>query len=152
MNPVDWTDPKCKISEYFTVKDATYLPSWKVFHQPSDEEKANILKSAQKMDQIREFLGQPINVNCWIRPYATNCTGFWSGKNYNLFVGGAPQSYHPKGLAVDFTVSRVTCDEVRSHLLDKLKEFQIRMEDRQGNWIHIDLGDVGVSGKRFFKP
>ena len=32
MPNVDWSNPESKISNHFTVKEACYLPSWKVMH------------------------------------------------------------------------------------------------------------------------
>ena len=54
---MDWTNPKTKISKYFTVHEATYLPSWKIYHTPSEAEKTEIVKLAQVMDIIRERIG-----------------------------------------------------------------------------------------------
>lgn len=151
---INWNDPKSKISKYFTVKEALYLPSWDVMHIPSEAEKANIIRTAEKMDLIREYLDKPVNVNVWIRPAQVNCpTNLrYHGKNYNAAIGGAPKSAHVEGLAVDFRVSTITAMDVRFLLKDKLEDFNIRMEDHNGNWTHIDLREVPKGGKRFFKP
>ena len=151
----DWNDPKSKISKYFSVHDATFLPSWQIHHTPSAEERVNILATAVKMDCVREFLGAPISVHVWIRPAAVNCPGdSRSGQDYNAFVKGAQKSTHLVGKAVDWSVvgkrSAAECAEIRTKLLSKLEEFGIRMEDINGNWIHVDTG--AVINKRFFKP
>jgi hypothetical protein len=152
---IDWSDPTAKISDNFTVKECTFLPSWGVFHKPSDTEKDNILKLAEKMEIIREFLGgNSVNTHCWMRPKSVNCdVPRFHGKNYNLYEHGAPSSYHIYGMAIDFSVSRITCNEVRDHLRPKLEEYGIRMEDKpDAGWVHVDIGTVPPGGRRFFKP
>lgn len=151
---INWEDPKCKISKHFTVHEALWLPSWQVYHIPSEEEKANIIKTAEKMELVREFFDKPVNVNCWIRPRSVNCPDkkAYHGRNYNAFVGGAPGSAHAEGLAVDFTVSTVTASDAKDMLKDQLEIWDIRMENITGNWIHIDLRKPAPGGKRFFRP
>jgi hypothetical protein len=151
---IDWSKPESKIGKYFTVKEALFLPSWGVLHIPNDIEKAAILRMAEKMDVIREYLERPIHVTCWIRPKVVNCPNHpgYNGKNYNAAVGGAFKSAHIEGIAVDFTVSAITASDVRFLLKDKLEEFQIRMENHHGNWTHVDLRDVPPGGSRYFKP
>lgn len=168
---VDWNNSDSMISKYFTVKNATYLPSWKTYHIPNEEEKSNILQVAEKMDRIREFLGEPILVHVWIRPGKASCPGTeWDGMDYNEWLyknvvwknlteeekktKKVPNSPHKTGKAVDWSiVDKKTadgCAEVRNKLLPKLEELDIRMEDIVGNWIHIDI--YPVVSKRFFKP
>lgn len=138
---IDWTNPKSKIGKYFTVKDACWLPTWKKLHSPTEQEKANILRACAVLDTIRDFIGRPINVHCWIRP-----------TEYNKLIGGAPQSMHLYGLAVDFDCSE-NCDATRAKLLQKLAEWDIRMEDKpNSSWVHIDLKPIPATGIRFFKP
>lgn len=150
----NWNDPKSKLSEHFTVHEALFLPSWDCYHEPSEEEKSNILKCATKMELIREHLGQPIHVHCWLRPKAVNNPkSRYHGKNYNAAVGGAPGSAHAEGLAVDFHVSRMQCSDVRMALVHKLTEFDIRMENMESEgWVHIDLRQPFPRKPRFFRP
>lgn len=164
----NWSNIVDKISKYFTVSEATYLNSWKLYHVPSEQERINIIKTAEVMDKIREFLGVPIKVHCWIRPSKVNCDPAFKNLlnkipadtaskkraadrlDYNAYVGGATSSSHITGLAVDFSC-KLHCDLVRAKLLPKLEEFGIRMEDLPGaSWVHIDLAPVKTA--RFFKP
>jgi len=141
MLPI-FDDPKNKISKHFTAGEATFLPSWGQYHTPSEEEYDNILHMATIMDLVREFLGKPIKVHCWIRPEA-----------YNKAIRGAHNSSHILGKAVDFYVEGMTCDAVRTLLIPKLEEFGLRMENKPGsNWIHLDCQDLKPGGHRFFKP
>lgn len=153
MNP-DWTNPSDKISNHFTVREALLLPSWGVLHVPSDDEKANILEMAAIMDIVRDRLGKPMKVHCWIRPTAANCPGSsHDGENYNLAAGStAPKSAHIIGKAVDWD-NGDDCDDVRSTLEPMLEELELRMEDRpQSNWVHLDCQALAPGGHRFFKP
>lgn len=151
---MDWTNPEEKISNHFTVKEACWLPSWQVMHCPSEEEKANILKQAAKMDAIREFLGVAIHVHCWIRPGAlNNPDSDKNGQDYNAFVGGAHNSTHKLGLATDYSASGMNCDDVRALLEPKLDEWELRMEKLpNSNWVHNDCGDLPAGGHRYFIP
>lgn len=151
---IDWNDKNAKITENFTVHEATWLPSWGVYHNPTDQEKQNIIDIAQKMEQVREYLGnKSINVNCWIRPNNVNCDSprYW-GKNYNKAIGGADLSAHILGKAVDFTVSSISCDEVRYLLQDQLEKLNLRMEKKPGSmWIHLG-NDWEPKKTRYFIP
>lgn len=166
---LDWTNPKHKISDHFTVYEALWLPSWGVMHQPSEAEKEEILKLAQKMDRIRNMLNRPIKVHVWMRP-KLNCLGHEKhGEDYNRFVyeriwkrqGKTPKqikklkeanSAHKYGMGVDWHAKgkKHKCDEVRKTLKPLLADLGLRMEDRKGsNWIHNDSRPPGSSGRYF---
>lgn len=179
MRTIDWTDPKSRISTNFTVKEALYLPSWNCYHIPTEEEKAEILKTARKMELIRKHISEvngkdtPISVSCWIRPNNVDLDKVLTEAvaaavviakddprrgskqaalaigDYNAYIGGAPRSAHRFGKAVDFSVKGMNANKVREVLLGKLDEFDICMEDHKGSWCHIDTYQRKV---RYFKP
>lgn len=151
---IDWADPKSPISKHFTVHEATFLPSWSISHIPSEAEKAEIIKTAELMDQIRDFVNTPITVSCWIRPTSVNCPGSEHDKgNYNLAIGSkAMHSAHIEGAACDFFVKGHTADEVRALLVPKIDEFHFRMEDlKASSWTHCDTRYV-KGGHNYFVP
>lgn len=151
---IDWTNPSDKISNHFTVKEACLLPSWGVLHVPSDDEQANILAMAAIMDQVRDFVGKPINVHCWIRPTSANCPGSQhDGGNYNVAAGStALHSAHIIGKAVDWDCG-VVCDDTRNQIMAQLEPWGVRMENRPGSgWVHLDDQPVAPGGHRFFLP
>lgn len=150
---VDWSDKRSKISKYFTVREACWLPSWGILHRPNAVEKQKILEIAAKMDLIRELLGKAIAVHCWIRPNSVNHPGsVFHKKDYNGKVNGAYASGHISGGAVDWSCS-MNCDDVRLLLEPKLEELGIRMEAAPGtNWIHVDTKPVIKNGSRYFRP
>lgn len=156
INNIKWSDHLSMITKDISVGETLLLKSWNVFHRPSEQEKKNIVHLAEILQNISDRLSlQPV-IHCWIRPISVNCPGTkYHGKNYNLYVGSkANSSLHIPGRAVDFHmvgyVGIKKCNEVRSKILPMLEEFNIRMEDNNGNWIHIDTGIV--ISKRFFKP
>lgn len=168
-SPINWNDSKCKISKHFTVGEATWLPQWLIFHTPSAQERTAILNFAKKMDRIRDFLNQPIIIHNWIRPPKLNCVSSpYHGKDYNRAVyeqiwkrqgltkemideKKEPNSAHKYGIATDWHAKILKCKVVRQKLQPKLVEFDIRIEDIKGNWVHTDEHEPGPSG-RFFKP
>lgn len=148
----NWEDPESQISKYFKVKEALYLPKFNCLHIPSEEEKSNILKQAEKMDLIRDLFNLPITIHVWIRPILNNKDSEHHGEDYNILVGGATKSSHKIGLACDFHVKDLTCDEVRIKLEPMLEKYNIRMEDNPGsNWVHVDSQQPPLGGRRYFK-
>ena len=102
------------------------------------------------------MIDKPISVHCWIRPLSVNAPGAeHHGGNYNRAIGSrATKSAHIFGRAVDFHVSGhqgpEQCGRIRRRILPHLEAWDIRMEDIDGGWVHIDTNPVGHS--RFFKP
>lgn len=137
-----------KVSKYFTLKEAIWLPKLNRAADASDGLTEaivdNIKQIAVVLDVIREFFGKPIVVHCWFRPEA-----------YNALVNGAKKSMHLSALAVDFEIKGISCDDAKKMLIDgnKLEELNLRMEDNGigSGWIHLDIRAPGPGG-RFFKP
>lgn len=150
---INWSDPKSLLTPHFTVHDALWLPSWQVYHVPSELEKANIIKQAEKLELVREYLEKPLIIHVWIRPVSVNAPNTqYHLKNYNAAIGGAPGSAHIEGKATDWNPVSMTCSEARTILEPKLEEFKIRMENIDGNWVHTDMRDPLPNKKRFFRP
>jgi len=153
---IDWNDPAEKVSEFFTVHEALWLPSWRVYHEPSTADQERIVTFATRMDAVREFLDTPIIVHVWTRPLEARVPGSkWDGHNYNAYIGStSTKSAHIPGGAMDWHASGYggpeKCREIRSRLIPNLEEFGLRMEDIHGGWIHTDDNPVGIN--RFFKP
>ena len=157
LRNINWADPKSHITDHFTVHEALYLPSWDIYHTPSQAECAAILDLLVTCEKARTLLGdKPWNVHCIIRPNKVNCpTSVRHGQDYNAFIGStAKHSPHIMGMAIDFDEIGVRCDETRSLLLPHLEQLGMRMEQGPGsNWVHLDRYSPNVSGGvRFFKP
>lgn len=144
---IDWSNPNTRVSEYFTVRECLWLPSWHRLaneFELIDEMKLNLIELCKGLDKVRDFFKAPIITHCMLRPFP-----------YNILVGGAPNSAHLMGQACDFHIQGlegpVHCDNVRSVLVPSLESLHMRMEDRPGSdWIHVDIAPVTHS--RYFKP
>jgi Peptidase M15 len=133
-------------STFFRWCQALWLPKWGIYCYPTQEQAIEIIGTARVMDVIRNRVKKTVEVHSWLRP-----------ENYNTWpspygVSGAKLSAHRLGMAVDFSVNTIPCDEVREMLKPELERLKIRMEDfPKSAWVHIDRRDPGGSG-RFFKP
>jgi len=87
--PIDWKNPQCKVSRYFTVAEVTQGDRRRIPEKGSTAEQ-NILRLARELDKVREAWGSPIGVTSWYRPHPVN------GE-----VGGVSDSQHIPGLAAD---------------------------------------------------
>ena len=149
---INWGDPSCPVSKYFTVKDMTWLPSWSCYHNPTNDERVNLMNLALKMDLVREILNKPIHTHVTIRPISVNCPGSpHHGGNYNAAIGStALKSAHISGLAMDFDVGE-NCDQTRATLEPHLEKLGMRLERNPGSsWVHLDLAPVPPGGHRYF--
>lgn len=162
MKQIDWANPKAGITSHFTVGEALLLPRWKQYHRPTYTERANIQILAGTMEAVREIVGKPIAVHCWIRPvranlaHPANTDRTHDGEDYNALVRGWQNSMHIFGRAVDFHVKgypgEAGCREIRKRILPHLDALGLRMEDVDGGWVHLDNKPVAAGGNRFFKP
>lgn len=129
-------------SEHFTWHEALYLHKWDTHHYPTDDEANNIIIQAQRLDKVRDFLGAPIIVSCWIRPNSANTPDApqYQGADYNALVKGAHDSSHIPGMATDYTVEGKSVDEVMQLIVPNLNQFQLAAENNGSvngrNWIH----------------
>lgn len=149
---IDWDNPESKVSRYFTVKDATWLPQWNRYAIEADgldgHAKLALERIFNRLDLVRDLLDKPIVVHCAYRPL-----------KYNQLVKGSATSAHVARMwqgshiaAVDFHVEGMTCDEARALIEPELAPMGIRMENNPGsNWVHIDNRTHGPAG-RFFAP
>lgn len=174
---IDWSNPKAKINDRFSVGEALTLPSWNVMHVPSEDEKRAIINIADGVSKAAEVIEKEIgkhayiNVHAFIRPEKANIPGSqWDGKDYNRYIyetqvwkdltpeekakKTVPKSPHRTGRAIDFHIvgfeGKDGCAKIRKILEPQLDALQLRMEDISGGWVHLD--DMPVINKRFFKP
>lgn len=99
---------------------------------PTGPELENAKKAAQMMEAIRSYLGdRAITVNSWYRT-----------PEYNRQVGGAKNSYHVKGMAVDFTVAGLTPAQVQRKLIAARDSGKLDIGGigKYKRWTHCDIG------------
>jgi hypothetical protein len=156
---IDWSNPKSKISKYFTVEEAIYLREWKRLATASDGLNEHVKNQLVKiftevMDPLRELVGKPIFIKSAYRPRA-----------YNIAIGGAEFSAHmclKDYAAVDWWTDQdgdgdkdgADCDDLKQLIVPELTRMNIRLEDngKGAKWIHSDNKPVPPGGNRFFKP
>ena len=108
-----------KISENFSYLEAACN------HCGCITDQETIKKTAAMMETIRVKLGgKPIKVLSWCR-----C------EQHNSAVGGASDSYHMKGMAVDFVVKHMTPRQVQAALKDHNGGL-----GKYLGWTHCDIG------------
>ena len=136
-------------AQHFKWREVLYLPSWKIYHTPSDQEIQNLISLITKVDVIHDYFDAPFNVHCALRPSSVNCPGsLYHGKDYNHFVGGAAHSTHIVGLAIDFDVVGKSVDDVMIQAKAQLNNWQLSWEQNGSasgrNWCHAQ--DKQVDG------
>lgn len=99
---------------------------------PSLEVLNNLLSCARVLEVYREklFQGSPITI-----------TSGWRSHIYNKQLGGAPNSYHCKGMAVDFNLNGYAISKVYE-LMDKVHWGGV--ERTGGDWQHIDIRPTNI--------
>lgn len=161
---IDWSNPKARVSTYFSVKEVLWLPSWRRMAKREDglNDAAELALSwffQEKMELVRELLGTEIRVHNGYRP-----------PKYNEAIGGAKNSAHIAGefifenrihmlAACDFSADLggispgENCDIIRKRLEPMLGEWRIRMERKPGApWVHLDSRPIYSGQKRYFSP
>ena len=95
-------------------------------------------KTLKKFDEIRFQFGEPIHITSGYR-----CT------KQNKKIGGAPNSNHVAGTAIDV----VRTPHLEEFILKHLEMLDFYIEDLASTpqWIHIQINPP-KSGKRQFKP
>lgn len=127
---------------HFLWREALYLRDWAFSAYPELKTARHIIAVAHKLELIRGYLGRPIHVTSWYRPGV-----------YNRKIGGAKNSAHLYGMAVDFQVGGMNADMIRAMLRPKLETLKIRMENLPySTWTHIDTREPSEVGGRFFRP
>ena len=123
---------------YFKWSELLFLNDWDVFVFPTPSQYNNILNFMPQIEKVRTFLGVKMIVTSMLRP-----------REYNKQIKGSRKSLHMEGRAIDFMCTDLDLNTIK--LKPKLEEFNLRMEDHNGNWIHLDNALPGKTG-RFFKP
>lgn len=140
------------VSKYFTWGEALLLPSWDMYAIPTQGQAREITILALRLDQVREILQVPLRVTSWLRPVI-------EGRgDYNEFIGGAKNSNHKRGAAVDVVPQGKSIRRCYHEIEPYLGELGLRMEriDKPDgtvrDWLHFDTGCVPEGGKRVFLP
>jgi len=137
-------------SRYFTWKEALYLPQWDMYAEPTPTQAAEIAFLAIRMDTVRELLGCPLRVTSWLRP------GVEGKGDYNALVGGARNSMHKMGAAVDVVPVGKPVEQCFRKIGPFLADLGLRMESIKRadgslrGWLHFDTRTVEHGHTRIF--
>lgn len=121
-------DKNITLSKYFTWAEALWLPKVSAFALPNQEQISNIINMAQALDKVREFYGKPINIHSWLRT-----------PEYNRIIGGARQSQHMIGAAVDFSITGIAPSKIQDELEKRKDIWPYIGEKGTPTWVHVDL-------------
>jgi hypothetical protein len=116
------------LTKNFTLEELTHTDHREFTNEPNESEKANLVRLAVFLEQIKELLGgKPIMVNSAFR-----------SKQVNDAVGSKDTSQHRTGCAADIRVPGMVPDEVvKSVIASGLQYDQVIREfDR---WTHISI-------------
>jgi len=116
------------LTEHFTLEELTYTDHRELSNDPSEYEKANLMRLAEFLELVKSTLGgKPVMINSAFRSKAVNDA-----------VGSKDTSQHRLGCAADIRVPGMTPDEVvKTIIASELQYDQIIREfDR---WTHISV-------------
>jgi hypothetical protein len=116
------------LTKNFTLEELTHTDHREFSNEPNESEKANLVRLAVFLEQVKELLGgKPIMVNSAFRSKAVNDA-----------VGSKDSSQHRVGCAADLRVPGMTPDEVVKTVIASDLAFDqvIREFDR---WTHISV-------------
>jgi hypothetical protein len=149
--PIDWKNPKAKISKYFTIGEVITLRKWNRLANESDGlndhvKEQLVLFYTTRVDVVREYLGVPLIVSCGYR-----------SPEYNKLptIKGAPGSSHQSlgnWAAIDFVPVGMSPEAARQKMLPMLDLWGLRLENRGPDmvWIHLDNHPLIGSQPRYF--
>jgi len=130
-----------KLSDHFTLEELVFSQTATrdgIDNTPPPQVVANLRRLAQTLEQVRELLGgAPILVSSGYRSPALNKA-----------VGGARNSAHMLGLAVDFTApaSGTVLQVARRVAASDIAYQQVIHEF--GAWVHLGLAPDGAAPQR----
>lgn len=120
-----------QLSEHFTLEEMTRSDSairMCIDQTPSPEVLENLKATAQHMELVRMVLGVPIHVNSAYRSNALNKA-----------IGGASNSAHLTGFAVDFTAPAYGTPQAIAKRLSESGSINFDQCIYEGTWVHISF-------------
>ena len=118
------------LTEHFTLEELTVTDHREFTNEPSEYEKANLMRLAEFLEQVKTVLGgKPIMVNSAFRSEAVNNA-----------CGSKNTSQHRLGCAADLRVPGMTPNEVVKAIIGSDLQYDqvIREFDR---WTHISVAN-----------
>jgi zinc D-Ala-D-Ala carboxypeptidase len=127
------------LSPNFTLKELTVseiAARRNLDNTPNATEVANLVRTAELLEQVRALLGKPILVNSAFR-----------SKSVNDAVGSRDTSQHRLGCAADIRVPGLTPKQVVQACIDAKLPFDQIIEEF-GSWTHISVPNTPSAAPR----
>lgn len=128
-----------KLSKHFSMNEAVRsdkAEKLRIANIPNDDQLENINYTATRLEPVREFLGIPMFILSWFR-----------SEKLNKAVGGVPNSFHKRGLAIDFYTR-----ENMETIYEKIKKSDLKYDQlifyRHHNFIHIGFNSDESAERR----
>jgi len=122
-----------QLSEHFSLSELTVseIASRKgLENYPTGVELDNLVRLAEKLEEVRKVIGKPIMINSAFRSVEVNAA-----------VGGVKSSQHCLGCAADIRVPGMTPDEVvKAIIKSKIQYDQLIREF--DSWTHISIPNM----------
>ena len=119
-----------KLSPNFTLEELTQSETANrkgLDNTPTEEVKANLVRLARFLEEVRRMLGRPIMVNSAYR-----------SQEVNKALGSKPTSQHCIGCAADIKVPGLTPDSIVKELLKTNLEYDQLIREFD-SWVHISI-------------
>lgn len=126
-----------QLTPHFSLAEMT-VTSTGIPNVPTGQLLKNLTYTAQQMEQVRQILGTPIQINSAYRSDAVNRA-----------VGGVTTSAHSYGFAVDFVSPQFgTPYEICAALIKAGMKFDQLIHEKR-RWVHIGFGlRTGISHRQ----
>lgn len=121
-----------KLSPHFTLEEfirSQTAARWGIDNTPNETVKANLLKTAELMEDVRRVCGAPIIISSGYR-----C------QELNRKIGGSMNSQHVTGHAADFNVRGRTIDETMQLIIASDIDYD-QLIAEYNSWVHISWSD-----------
>jgi uncharacterized protein YcbK (DUF882 family) len=118
------------LSPNFTLEELTHSEIAErngLDNTPNEDVKANLVRLARFLEEVRKVLGRPIMVNSAYRSQGVNAQ-----------LGSKPTSQHCIGCAADIKVPGLTPDNIIKELLKTNLEYDQLIREFD-SWVHISI-------------
>ena len=119
-----------KLSPNFTLKELTHSETAErlgLDNTPDEKVKANLVRLARMLEEVRRILGRPIMVNSAYRSLKVNTA-----------IGSRSTSQHVLGCAADIRVPGLTPDDIVKAIIKTNIEYD-QLICEFDSWVHISI-------------
>jgi len=119
-----------KLSPNFTLEELTHseiAERLNLDNTPNEDVKANLVRLAKMLEEVRRVLGRPIMINSAYRSIKVNEQ-----------VGSKPTSQHCIGCAADIKVPGLTPNDIVKEILKTNIEYDQLIREFD-SWVHISI-------------